>query len=59
MFYYLFEYLETLDIPGAGMFQYISFRSAMAVIFSLIISLLFGKRIIRFLQKKTGWRGRS
>lgn len=52
MFYYLFEYLETLDFPGAGMFQYISFRSAMAVIFSLIISLLFGKRIIRLLQKK-------
>ncbi len=52
MFYYLFEYLETLDFPGAGMFQYISFRSAMAVIFSLIISLLFGKRIIRALQKK-------
>lgn len=52
MFYYLFEYLETLDFPGAGMFQYISFRSAMAVIFSLIISLLFGKRIIRVLQRK-------
>jgi len=52
MFYYLFEYLETMDFPGAGMFQYISFRSAMAVIFSLIISLLFGKRIIRILQKK-------
>ncbi len=52
MFYYLFEYLESLDFPGAGMFQYISFRSAMAVIFSLIISLLFGKRIIRLLQKK-------
>ncbi len=52
MFYNLFEYLETLDFPGAGMFQYISFRSAMAVIFSLIISLLFGKRIIRLLQKK-------
>lgn len=52
MFYYLFEYLETLDFPGAGMFQYISFRSAMAVIFSLIISLLFGKRIIKILQKK-------
>jgi len=52
MFYYLFEYLESLDFPGAGMFQYISFRSAMAVIFSLIISLLFGKRIIRILQRK-------
>ncbi|UCG28905.1 MAG: phospho-N-acetylmuramoyl-pentapeptide-transferase [Bacteroidales bacterium] len=52
MFYYLFEYLETLDFPGAGMFQYISFRSALAVIFSLIISLLFGKKIIKVLQKK-------
>ncbi len=52
MFYYLFEYLETLDFPGAGMFQYISFRSAMAVIFSLIISLLFGKKIIHALKKR-------
>ncbi|HOW40832.1 MAG TPA: phospho-N-acetylmuramoyl-pentapeptide-transferase [Bacteroidales bacterium] len=52
MLVYLFRYLDTLDIPGAGMFQYISFRSAMAVITSLIISLLIGKRIILFLQKK-------
>ena len=52
MFYYLFGYLESLDVPGAGMFQYISFRSAMAIITSLVISLLFGKRIIAYLQKK-------
>lgn len=52
MLVYLFRYLDTLDIPGAGMFQYISFRSAMAVITSLIISLLIGKRIILLLQKK-------
>ncbi len=52
MFYYLFGYLESLDVPGAGMFQYISFRSAMALITSLVISLLFGKRIILYLQKK-------
>ena len=52
MFYYLFGYLESLDVPGAGMFQYISFRSAMAIIGSLVISLLFGKRIILYLQKK-------
>ena len=52
MLVYLFRYLDTLNIPGAGMFQYISFRSAMAVITSLIISLLIGKRIILFLQKK-------
>lgn len=52
MFYYLFEYLESLDFPGAGMFQYISFRSAMSIITSLVIALLFGKRIITYLQKK-------
>ncbi len=52
MFYYLFDYLNQLNIPGAGVFQYISFRSAMAVITSLIISLIFGKSLIRFLQKK-------
>ena len=52
MLVYLFKYLDTLDIPGAGVFQFISFRAAMAVITSLIISLLIGKRIIMFLQKK-------
>lgn len=52
MLYYLFKYLETLHFPGAGLFLYISFRSAMAVITSLFISLLIGKRIIQFLQKK-------
>ena len=52
MLYYLFKYLNELNIPGAGMFAYISFRSAMAVITSLIISLLIGKRIIRYLQIK-------
>ena len=53
MLVYLFKYLDTLDIPGAGVFQFISFRAAMAVITSLIISLLIGKRIIMFLQRKT------
>jgi phospho-N-acetylmuramoyl-pentapeptide-transferase len=52
MLYYLFQYLDKLDFPGAGLFQYISFRSAMALIISLTISLIFGKRIIYFLQKK-------
>jgi len=53
MLYYLFDYLHTnFDLPGSGVFQYISFRAAMALIFSLIISLLFGKRIISYLQKK-------
>jgi phospho-N-acetylmuramoyl-pentapeptide-transferase len=52
MLYYLFKYLHSLNFPGAGVFTYISFRSAMAVITSLIISLLIGKRIILFLQKK-------
>lgn len=52
MLIYLFELLDRLDVPGAGVFQYISFRSASAVITSLIISLLFGKRIINFLRRK-------
>ncbi len=52
MFYYLFEYLNNIDFPGAGVFQYISFRAAMAVITSLIITMLFGKRIINYLQRK-------
>lgn len=52
MLYYLFEYLETeLRIPGAGLFQYISFRSGLAIILSLIISIVFGKRIISSLKR--------
>ena len=53
MLYYFFTYLqEAFNFPGAGVFQYISFRAAMAVIVSLLISLIFGKRIISFLAKK-------
>ena len=52
MLIYLFEYLDEIGFPGAGVFQYISFRSASAVITSLIISMLFGKRIINMLRRK-------
>jgi phospho-N-acetylmuramoyl-pentapeptide-transferase len=52
MLYYLFNYLDSLDFPGARLFTFISFRSAAAVITSLIISLLIGKRIIQYLQRK-------
>ncbi len=52
MLYHLFTYLENYSIPGAGVFHYISFRSAIAVITSLLISLLFGKKMIRLFQKK-------
>jgi phospho-N-acetylmuramoyl-pentapeptide-transferase len=53
MFYYLFTYLdEAFNLPGAGVFQYISFRAAAAVITSLIISLLFGKSLIRLLVRR-------
>lgn len=53
MLYYLFEMLDKeFNVPGAGVFQYISFRAAMAVIVSLIISMLFGKRIIGMLHRK-------
>lgn len=53
MLYYLFEYLENqFQFPGASLFGFISFRAAVAIILSLLISTIFGKRIIRFLQKK-------
>lgn len=53
MFYYLFDFLDKqFDLPGAGVFHYISFRAAMALISSLLISLVFGKRIIDVLQRK-------
>ena len=53
MLYYFFEYLESqYQIPGASLFTYISFRAAAAIITSLLISTIFGKRIIDFLRKK-------
>jgi phospho-N-acetylmuramoyl-pentapeptide-transferase len=53
MLYYLFNYLhEELNFPGARVFQYISFRSALAIIISLLISMVFGKRIIQLLHRK-------
>lgn len=53
MLYYLFQFLEEeFNVPGASVFEYISFRTAMAVLFSLVITMVFGKRIIYALQKK-------
>ena len=53
MLYHLADYLSRhIDIPGLGMFEYISFRSAFSIILSLIIAMIFGLRIIRFLQRK-------
>lgn len=53
MLYHLFQYLDRLyDLPGSGMFQYISFRAAAAIILALLIAIVFGKSIIRFLQRK-------
>lgn len=52
MLYYLFQYLDSLDVPGTGVFQYISFRAAMSVVTSLFISMFFGKYIIQLLQKQ-------
>ncbi|HPS26359.1 MAG TPA: phospho-N-acetylmuramoyl-pentapeptide-transferase, partial [Bacteroidales bacterium] len=53
MLYYLFDYLDKqFNFPGAGVFQYISFRAAMSIITSLFISLIIGKRLIKYLQKK-------
>ncbi len=53
MLYYLFEYLDkTMDVPGTGVFQYITFRSALAIILSLMISTIYGKKIINFLKNQ-------
>lgn len=52
MLYYLFNWLDTLNVPGAGLFDYISFRASMALIFSLIISVGIGKRIIKLLASQ-------
>lgn len=52
MLYYLFNYLDTLDIPGAGVFQYISFRAGMAAFLSLLITITFGQQLISYLRKK-------
>jgi phospho-N-acetylmuramoyl-pentapeptide-transferase len=52
MLYYLFEYLDQLDVPGAGVGKYITFRTSMAVIVSLLISLVFGKSLILALQRR-------
>ncbi|RAR71475.1 phospho-N-acetylmuramoyl-pentapeptide-transferase [Flavobacterium aciduliphilum] len=53
MLYYIFEYLDkTLDIPGTGVFQYITFRSALALILSLMLSTIYGKKIITFLRNQ-------
>jgi phospho-N-acetylmuramoyl-pentapeptide-transferase len=53
MLYYLFEYLDkTLDVPGTGVFQYITFRSALALMLSLLISTVYGKKIINILKNK-------
>lgn len=53
MLYYLFDYLDkNFNIPGAGLFQFISFRSAMAIIVSLFIAIVYGKKIINYLKKK-------
>lgn len=53
MLYYLFEFLEKqYQLPGAGLFQFLTFRAAMSVLLSLLIAMVYGKRIILLLQKK-------
>lgn len=53
MLYYLFEYFDkTLNVPGTGVFQYITFRSSLAFMLSLLLSTIYGKRIINFLRNQ-------
>lgn len=53
MLYPIFDYLDrVLDIPGTGVFRYISFRAGMAAVFSLIITITFGEAIINWIRRK-------
>jgi phospho-N-acetylmuramoyl-pentapeptide-transferase len=52
MLYYIFEYLNKLNVPGAGLFGFISFRAGLALITSLVISVVFGQKIINALRKQ-------
>ena len=52
MLYYLFQWLDRYDFPGAGMFGYVSFRSLLAIIFALLISSIYGDRFISLLRRK-------
>ena len=53
MLYHLFKYLDArFDLPGAGMFQYISFRASLAIILALLVGIIFGRRIIDFLRRQ-------
>ncbi len=53
MLYYLFEYLhQQVDFPGAGLFQYISFRAGMAALLSLLVTISFGQALIAYLRRK-------
>ena len=52
MLYYLFKWLHSIGLPGSGVFQYISFRSAAAFVLSVLISMFIGRGFIRFLRRK-------
>ena len=53
MLYYLFDFLEKeYQLPGASLFQFITFRAVMAILFALVIATAYGKRVILFLQHK-------
>ena len=52
MLYFLSQYLDRLDIPGAGMWTYVSFRSLLALMLSLTISMVAGKRFITYMKRK-------
>ena len=52
MLYYLFSYLDQLNFPGAGVFNYVTFRAAMAIILSLLVSVWFGNWFIKMLKRK-------
>ena len=50
MLYYLFDYLNSLNFPGAGVFQYLSFRAALAIIIALLSTIMLGGKLINYLR---------
>ena len=52
MLYYLFQYLNQINFPGAGVFTYVTFRAAAAIILALIVSVWFGNWFIKMLKRK-------
>ena len=56
MLYHIFKYLEeTMNMPGAGLFQFLTFRAALAILLSLVVSMIFGKKNNKQVKETSDW----